>query len=226
MSPYPRAEVSLRGVRLGVPRPYFCDRLQPDVRTAFETAIAVLADLGAAIVDVEWREARLSAATGFVICRPELAAVHEQSLRAAPDRYGPVLRARLEAFSLLPGRDYLRARRAQAVVKRTITDLYREHHLTALLTPTTPATATLADALTIAYPDGEDPVHAGFTRCTMPFNPTGQPVLSLPCGVDRDGLPIGLQIVGRPDDEPAICAIGRAFEAATDHHRIRPPSPI
>ncbi len=214
-APSPVDGDSLAGVRLGVPRPYFFDRLQPDVASAVEQAIRRLGDLGATIIDVDWPDAAVAAAVGFVICRPELAAVHEQTLRTTPERFGPVLRARLEAFSLFPAAGYLRGRRAQVAVRRSIAFLYRRHDLAALVTPTVPATATSADAATIAYPDGDEPVHSGFTRFTMPFNATGQPALSIPVGFDRIGLPIGLQIVGRPHDEATVCRIGRACETAT-----------
>jgi len=202
----------VQGTRLGVPRSYFFDHLQPGVAKAIENAIAAFTALGAKIIEVDWAEAEAASAAGFVICRPELAAVHERTLHDSPERFGAVLRSRLEAFSIFPGRDYLRARRARAMIRQSIADLYSQHNLGALITPTTPATATDAGALTIAYPDGEEPVHAGFTRFTMPFNTTGQPALSIPCGFDRDGLPIGMQIIGRPYEETRICNLAMAFE--------------
>ena len=194
----------------------------PDVAEALQRAMAALAALGAEVIDVAWDEAALAAAAGFAICRPELAAVHEQSLRATPERFNPVLRARLEAFSLAPARDYVRARRARTALRRSMARLYHEHGLSALLLPTTPATATLVDAAAIVYGDGEEAVHSGFTRNTMPFNTTGQPALSLPGGYDRDGLPIGMQIVGRPYGEATICAIGRMLEGALAGERRYP----
>jgi aspartyl-tRNA(Asn)/glutamyl-tRNA(Gln) amidotransferase subunit A len=210
----PTSNSEIAGFRIGVPRAYFFDRLQPDVASAVERAIGTLKDLGAETIDVDWPEAEAAAATGFVVCRPELASVHARTLRSMPELLGPVLRARLEAFSLFPAQNYVRALRVRSVIRRSMADLYRQHGLAALITPTTAGAATKTDAVTIAYPDGEEPVHAGFTRLTMPFNTTGQPVLSLPCGLDRDGLPIGLQIIGRPYEESVICQIGRALEEA------------
>ncbi|HEU0116004.1 MAG TPA: amidase, partial [Thermomicrobiales bacterium] len=218
-APSPQSDNSLRGVRIGRPRSYFFDRVQPDVAAAVEQAIRVLGDCGATVVDVDWPEAAAAAAAGFVVCRPELAVVHEQTLRTTPERFGPVLRARLEAFSLFPAAAYLRGRRAQIAVQRSIASVFRQHRLVALVTPTVPATATSVDAATIAYPDGAEPVHSGFTRLTMPFNATGQPALSIPVGFDRDGLPIGLQIVGRPHAEATVCGIGRAYETASAARR-------
>jgi aspartyl-tRNA(Asn)/glutamyl-tRNA(Gln) amidotransferase subunit A len=76
--------------------------------------------------------------------------------------------------------------------------------------------------MTIAFPDGDEPVHAGFTRLTMPFNTTGQPALSVPCGFDAAGLPIGLQIVGAPGDDVVLCGIGQTYAEATGWSRRRP----
>jgi aspartyl-tRNA(Asn)/glutamyl-tRNA(Gln) amidotransferase subunit A len=61
------------------------------------------------------------------------------------------------------------------------------------------------------------------TRLTMPWNATGQPVISVPCGFDNDGLPIGLSFVGRPDEELELCTLANAYERATEWHRRRPP---
>jgi aspartyl-tRNA(Asn)/glutamyl-tRNA(Gln) amidotransferase subunit A len=205
---------TLRAFRLGIPRPYFFDRLQPDVVAAVETAIALLADLGAEIIETPWPEARVASATGFVIVRPEMAAVHAEALRRAPERFGPVLRARLEAFSLFPARGYLRARQARSAVRGAMSKLFVAHRLDALVLPTVVTTATPVGQKTIPLPDGAEPIHAGFTRLTMPFNTTGQPALSIPCGFDASGLPIGLQLVGAPRGDAELCSIGRLYEQA------------
>jgi aspartyl-tRNA(Asn)/glutamyl-tRNA(Gln) amidotransferase subunit A len=212
----------LGGVRLGVPRPYFFDRLQTDVRNAVETALALLADLGAEIVETRWAEAAAASAAGFVITRPEMAAIHAEALRTTPERFGPVLRARLEAFSLFPARGYLRARQARMAVRMAAADLFRANGLDALVTPTVIGTATAAETTTIALPEGEEPVHAGFTRLTIPFNTTGQPALSLPCGFDTAGLPIGLQFVGAPGIDAPLSHIAQVYERAARWAERRP----
>jgi aspartyl-tRNA(Asn)/glutamyl-tRNA(Gln) amidotransferase subunit A len=216
------ARPDLRGVRLGVPRPYFFARLQTDVEAAVETALDALSELGAEIVDVDWKEAGAATAAGFVVVRPEMAAIHAGTLRAMPERYGPVLRSRLEAFSLFPARGYLRARQARSAVRAAVAALFTTHRLDALVTPTTGATATPVGEMAIRYPDGEEPVHAGFTRLTMPFNATGQPALSVPCGFDAAGLPIGLQVVGAPGGEAMLARVGAAYERAAGWHERRP----
>ena len=213
----------LHGIRLGVPRPYFFDRLQLGVRSAVEEALSTFGALGAEVVDTPWHEAGAASAAGFVVVRPEMAAVHSEALRTVPERFGPVLRSRLEAFSLFPARGYLRAQRARSATRSTIAALFAAHQLDAFVTPTVPATASPVDQMLIAYADGDEPVHAGFTRLTMPFNATGQPALSLPCGLDSAGLPVGLQIVGAPFTEPTLYRIGHAYERVAGWNARRVP---
>ena len=88
-----------------------------------------------------------------------------------------------------------------------------------LISPSTPATALPADDLYADYPDTDrEHVTLAYTRMSMPFNITGQPVLSIPCGFDADGLPVGLQIAGRPYDEERLCRVGMAIEALLTNH--------
>ena len=218
-----RNGAALRGVRLGVPRPYFFDRLQPDVGAAVAAAIALLTDLGAEVIETPWPEAQAAAAAGLMIIWSEMAAVHDETLRSMPERYGTVLRARLEAYALLPARGYLRARQARTAVRRSMAQLFTAQRLDALVMPTTAATATEVGQTTIVVPDGEDPVHGGFFRLTVPFNATGQPALSVPCGFDAAGLPIGMQLVGVPWGEVSLARIGQAYEQAAGWNTQRPP---
>jgi len=213
---------AVRGRRVGIPRPFFFDRLQPGVRTAVETALGVFADLGAELVETPWPEASAARAAAFVINRVESVAVHQATLQDAAELIGPELRSRLEAGSLLPAADYLCALRVRAAAKRAIARLFADHRLAALLTPTLPGTAVPADRLAVTYDDGDEAVGLAFTRLTMPFNATGQPVLALPCGFDAAGLPVGLQLAGRPFGEAALSRLGHAYEQAAGWHRHRP----
>jgi aspartyl-tRNA(Asn)/glutamyl-tRNA(Gln) amidotransferase subunit A len=213
---------SLRGVRLGVPRRYFFDRLRPGVAAAVERALGHLRELGAEQVEVDWQEAEAARTVGLLLSRAESTAVHEARYRAAPAGYGPEMALRVEVGLRLPVADYLLALRARPTIKRSMARRFSEHRLDALVTPTTPETAVRADRLAIDWDEDEEPVMAGYTRLTMPFNATGQPVLSLPCGFDGAGLPVGLQVVGRPFQEAALCRIGHAFERAAGWWRRRP----
>ncbi len=91
-----------------------------------------------------------------------------------------------------------------------------------LLTPTLPATAALKDQQVIEYARVSEPVTSSYVRTTAPFNLSGVPARSVPCGLDPDGLPIGLQIAGRPFDESMVLWVGAAWEAIFDGRQRKP----
>jgi aspartyl-tRNA(Asn)/glutamyl-tRNA(Gln) amidotransferase subunit A len=214
----------IRGLRVGVSRPYFFDRLTPGVEHATEAAIEVLRKQGAKIIEAPWADAAAARAASFVINRVETVAVHEKGLREDPDLYAPELRLRLEANLLYPAIGYVQAQQARTAVQASMAALFNDNQLDVLIAPTCPGAAVPADDLYVVYPDGErESVNLAYTRLTMPFNATGQPVISVPCGFDDGHLPVGMQIVGRPYDEATICMVGHAFEQAAGWQHRQPP---
>lgn len=213
----PFGKKGLDGVRIGVPGGFFHDNLQPDVATAFTAATKALANLGAELVEFDWAEAPVARAVASLINRVESVAVHYEHIRG-PEAglLGEDLRLRCEAGALLPSDTHLRATMAREQVRDSMARLWAEHRLDALATPTLAATAPLAEPpVMVDLPDGPEGVGPALTRLTMPFNATGQPVIAVPCGFDRDELPIGLSIVGRPGDELGICRIAHQYETTT-----------
>lgn len=206
----------LDGVRLGLPTAFFTENIQPDVAASFAAAVGVLESLGATLIACDWAEAAAARSVAAFINRVESAAVHYDHIRGGrADLIDPGTRLRFESGALLPGDLYLRARLAREAIRTGIATLYARHELDAIVTPTLAATAPRADHLEVDLPDGGEDVGPALTRLTMPWNATGQPVISVPCGFDRNELPIGLSIVGRPDDEIGICRIARQYETAT-----------
>lgn len=203
-------------VRVGVSRPHFFDRIQPGVSTAVERAIEVLGRIpGFELIEAPWPEAGAARAAGFIINRVESSSVHHEGIATHPELYGQELRLRLEANALFPATGYLRALRARTLLRERIANHFAEHALDVMVAPATPGTAALASELHVPYEDGPaEHVSLAYTRLTMPFNLTGQPVLSVPCGFDADGLPVGLQIAGKPFGERELCQIGVAIEEA------------
>jgi aspartyl-tRNA(Asn)/glutamyl-tRNA(Gln) amidotransferase subunit A len=194
------------------------------VAAAVETAYEHLRDLGAVMVEAPWADAAVARAASFVINRVEAVEVHAETIRTTPELLGEELRLRLESNSLFPAGGYLRALRVREFAKASIARLYAEHRLDAIVVPTAPGTAALAGDLHTRYEDGtSEPVGLSYTRLTMPFNATGQPSLAVPCGFDREGLPIGMQIVGRPFAEARICRIGHAYEQSAGWIERCPP---
>ncbi|MGI8483544.1 MAG: amidase [Thermomicrobiales bacterium] len=205
----------LDSVRIGVLTSFFTGDIQPDVASSFGEAVHVLRELGAEIIETDWNEAAPARAIAAVISRIESGTIHHEHLRHHPELMREDARSRFEAGQVLPGNLYLRVRMAREVVRDSIARIYTEHRLDAIAVPTLAATAPRADHLIVEFPNGEEGIGTGLTRFAQPWNATGQPVISVPCGADGNGMPIGLAFVGRPDDEIGISRIARQYEQVT-----------
>ena len=203
----------IKGLRVGVPRDYFLHDVKPEVADAFESAMGTLRQLGAEVRDV--RIPSIWAAPAFmVIMLTEAFAYHARDLRERPHLYGDVLREKLMAGALFTADEYVQAQRLRARLREDMHQALTEVDL--LATPTTPGTAP-------AFSVVLDPTFP-FARSNMaPFNMAGLPALALPCGFAPNGLPISLQLAGRPFDEATVLRAGHAYEQATEWHRRRPP---
>jgi aspartyl-tRNA(Asn)/glutamyl-tRNA(Gln) amidotransferase subunit A len=224
----PALDLDDRPRRIGVPRSFFFDSLHPDVRAAVDTAIEKLRDAGVTIVDAPWPDAAAARACGFIINRVETAAVHERVAIQDPSRfsrYGKDLRLRVAAGRTVPAAVYLKAARARAALRDSMARLFAHNAIDAILAPTLPTAAIDADRLLIEGTGLEETVGVAWTRLTMPFNATGQPVLAIPCGLDSEGLPVGVQIAGIPGQETALFETASLVERALDFHRSRAPLP-
>lgn len=226
----------LKGTRLGAPD-YFFRGLHRPIRAAVEEAMRVLADLGAVIVPIALPgiiEQSREIASGITVV--EASAIHRTWLRAHAAHYQPGNRVRFEFGELTQGMHYLRAQQLRALVKEAFKATFIEHQLDALIGPMEPSTATrVEDSYTgmMWFEDiGEEPWMRTFVRLSVPSTLAGLPGLTLPCGFSTEapprenvgpGLPIALQVVGRPFGEALILRIGAAYRRVTSWHARRPP---
>ncbi|QHC23153.1 amidase [Streptomyces sp. GS7] len=207
----PQDHDRLDGLRIGVPTAYYFDRVDPGVEAAVRAALDHMAGLGAHLVDVQIPLPDAVQATHWALMVPEATAYHAPRLRAAPERYGADVRVLLEAGALLPAVDHIRAQQARTLMRRQWAQLLREVDLVAA--PTVPATAARSDQESFTWPDGTtEAVADAYVRLCAPANITGLPALSLPVGVDHDGLPIGMQLIGRPFGETALLDAASTYE--------------
>jgi aspartyl-tRNA(Asn)/glutamyl-tRNA(Gln) amidotransferase subunit A len=216
-------DAPLAGLRAAVPENHFGDGLEPDVATAVAAAVRTLQGCGVRVGSVRVPDpATITSACNTPIVRTECAATHARLLRERPEDLQPVVRSRAESGLDVKAVDYVQAlRRRPEIAREFIAVAFADADV--LITPTTgepPPTYATAKSGTVA-----DVVArmAAFTRCTRVFNTIGLPALSLPCGFTAAGLPLALQIVGRPFDEATVLRVGHAYEQATDWHRRRPP---
>jgi aspartyl-tRNA(Asn)/glutamyl-tRNA(Gln) amidotransferase subunit A len=211
---------SCEGVRLGFFADGFTGRTTPGITAAAESTLEVFKRLGAEIVDVDisMLEAFDTAAT--VLTWAEASAVHERTFGADPARYAPAIRARLELALAAHGADHVNAMRLQG---RALGQLLDGPLAAAdvLLVPTVAAPAETIDSLK----RDNAGVSLGHLRLNRPFNLAGVPALAIPIGFDADGMPLGIQLVGRPWAEQTLLACAAAYQAETDWHRQLPSLP-
>jgi len=202
--------VTTRGLRVGILRNSIVQPLQPGVSRQVERAAAALRRHGLRVRDVRLPEMAWTVATQLVTLRAEASAAHARWIRARPRAYGPDVRIRLQLGALVSGADYVLAQRMRAKIKDAVRRLFDDIDI--LLLPTTPITAPVVGERTVRWRTGEEPVDGALVRLTAPFNLTGVPALSVPYG-EVGGLPVGLQLVGRWNDEARLLAVGRLIEA-------------
>ena len=173
----------VRGLRLGVPRGYFFEDLDPDVGQAVEAALDVLRGLGADLVDVEFPYTDQIGPIGWTIIMAEGAAVHEDSLRRHPELFGDDVRTLIELGALRSALDYIQAQRARALLRAEAEALFDS--VDALITPSAPVTATPIGARSVVLNGTRRDLSLIQAKCSLPFDLTGQPAISVPCGFDR-----------------------------------------
>lgn len=200
----------VNGLRLAVPRKYFCDLLDTDVRARFDEAVEGLRAAGARIDDVEIRHAADAPPIYMHISLADAAAYHAATLDTMPEKYTPNVRQRLEMGRYVLGEDYARALAGRAVLAREVDAALAEHD--ALLLPTLPIPAPEIGATMMQVGGSNEPVRALMLRLTSPFNVTGHPAIALPCGKTSSGLPCSLQLVGARGQTDALVRVALSLE--------------
>lgn len=208
-------EDGAKGARVVVPTNYFFDDVDPEVDAAVREAARVLTSLGATVTEMALPRVDLLAAQRAILLT-DAAAYHREHLRERAADIGADVLTRLRTGQTFTGVDYAQARRDRDELRREWLALLREQDI--ILSPTT----------VIAAPprDGQDAVAAAqrLTANTLPFNLTGLPAISIPCGFTQAGLPIGLQLAAGPWRERLLLRVARAYEHATPWHERLPLS--
>lgn len=208
----------IRGVRIGIQRSYFFEDLQPAVDQAVAQSVSALKDLGATIHEVEI-PGLLDDVRHFRVLHAEAAFAHRSYLEERPHDYPADTFANLVRGRELGLDEYLVGVQAFRSLRVKLEEMFREVDI--LLTPTRDTVAPhMADNGRIL--DVFPYERAGRPSHTAPFNLGGQPAISIPCGFDPDGLPIGLQLVGRLFDDATVLRVADAYQQVTEWHRAHP----
>lgn len=198
-------------VRIGVCGNHFFGHNQPDVENAVKAAIDDLAKAGCSIKNFQVPNLKYSLGAIFAIELASSTAYHDSSLQAGRvSQFEPDVRTLVEMGRLVSGPDYLKAEQLRRVLVEDFARVFDD--VDVIITPATPLTAWLHDAETVEIAGGQESVLAASWRLTYPYNLVGLPAISIPCGFDRDGLPIGLQIAAKPFDEQTLLRVAYAYE--------------
>lgn len=211
---------NVRGLRIGVPKEYFEVPVDAEIKKSVKSALDVLAHLGAEVKEVSWPMYHHSAAMSTVILYAEAAAFHRELVLKRGNEYDPSIRWRIEAGMFISGVDYVRAQRARAAFTDSAVKLFQEVDLIA--GPMEPMIAPKIGEEQLEIDGQQVGVIAALTQYTRPFNLTGFPALTVPCGFSN-GYPIGLQLAARHLEEGVALNAGYAYQQSTDWHTRRPP---
>jgi Asp-tRNA(Asn)/Glu-tRNA(Gln) amidotransferase A subunit family amidase len=179
-------------------------------------AIKHLESLGAKVVPVEISDLDGVLDCMLAIAMSEAAAFHQAAVRKTPELFGDETRLLLEAGELMPATTYINAQRARVAVKAAFRKALRD--VDVLVTPTQPSTALKIGQSVSRIGAREESVFGVSARFCAPFNITGLPAASIPCGMSSEKMPIGLQIIGKPFDEAAVLKVAHAYEHHTEWH--------
>ncbi len=203
----------ITGVRLAGPSGYFAADVDAEVANPVAAAIQVLEQAGATRVDRELSFGEDLFLTNRTVLSAEAAALHQPYLETRAEDYGADVLKRLRNGERISTPEYARARRRQVELRRELESFFSEVDLLATATTRVPAPRIGADAVAMSQ---------HMTAFTGPFNLTGFPAISIPCGFTKSGLPIGLQLVARPWNEALLLQVAHQYQQRTDWHKQMP----
>jgi aspartyl-tRNA(Asn)/glutamyl-tRNA(Gln) amidotransferase subunit A len=212
-----------RPLRLGWPKDYFFDAIDPEIVSAIEAIASSFRDLGAVIQEVSLPHVHDGDAPSTAIALAEATHVHEAEgwYPAHSADYGEDVRKRLEMGRDIRAADYLSALDSRKRVRADFDAAFEK--VDAILAPATPIAAPRIGENAVMIGSTEETVRSALIRTNRPANLTGLPALSMPCGFAKNGMPIGLQLIGKMWEEEKLLAIARLYERAHPEFRRRPP---
>ena len=228
--PVPDYSAALRedveGLVIGVPRDYItapAAELDPEALAIFDTALADLESLGARVEEISIPSLHYAVSANLVTWYSDSFSHFKAGLQSHPQIFGEIVRALLHLGSLFTSDDYVQAQRVRTIIRREFAEAFRKVDVMAV--PSTPKAQYAFDEFQ------SDPRYDAFMRTGMannvyfmaPFNATGMPAMSIPSGFSKLGLPVGMQLLGKPFDEPTMLRVGYTYQQHAKWHERRPP---
>ena len=214
-------DAGIAGLKIGAPTDFFYDVIDPEVAEAVCDATGVLKSLGATVERIPLPALNQALGISGTLLVTEAAETLFDNLRDRPEDIGEDVRARLYLGAMTPAADYIRAQRARRAYNEQVAETMREYDL--LVAPSVATGAPRIDQETVEIAGRTENALSLMSRLTRPFNLTGQPAISIPCGFTSDGMPIGMQLAARAWDEATVLRAAYAYEEATAWGERRAP---
>ncbi len=210
----------LRGVRIGFDENYATNDIDTELADAVRAGVEVLANQGAEIVEVDLPDVDEYVSAWPTLCATEAVVAHAAFYPSQRDAYGPWFQGWLDMGAKVTGTEYAKANNLRAACTGHFRRVFAEIDVLVCPSMSAPPHVVTPEILYGPYdPRDREPK---FQRFTVPFDYNGAPTLSVPCGMNSDGLPLSIQFVGKHLTEPLLCQVGHAYERATPWHNLHP----
>ncbi len=210
----------VKRLRIGWAERYATEGIDGEIVDAVRAAVGILDDLDAEIVEIDLPDLDPYIRVWPTLCSTEAVVAHTSTYPSCKDDYGPWFLGWLEQGEAVSGADYARASNHRAACVGHLQRAFENIDLLACPTVATPPFPVTEEELYGPMPDERQP---RFQRFTAPYNFSGAPTITLPCGLNSENLPLSFQLVGKHLSEQLLCRAGHAFEQATEWHTLRPP---
>lgn len=212
----------IRGLRVGIPKEYFFERAEDEVVQAVHEAIRVFENLGAYPEEISLPHMKYAPLVRGAIIFAEASAYYEKILRTRWKDFSSDIQGKLTLGATIPARRYIQAQQVRRLLERDF--LHAFQRVDTIVTPTLPVIPPKIGEEVIKIKGVETDIAGALIPFTFPYNATGLPAISIPCGFSASGLPIGLQIGGKPFDEETVFRVAYAYEQQTPWRNKKIPA--
>ena len=212
----------VKGLRIGIPRDFVWDIIDPEVELAFTSSMKQMEGLGATIQEIVMPDLDLINMAGSVVQTSEAATIHREQVLENGDYFDPVVRMRIETGMFIPAESYIHAQQVRMEHKLKLLQIFDNDNIDVLATPTTAIAAPKLDQERINISNQDVHIREALLRITRIFSTLGFPAISVPCGFTNNHLPIGLQFVARPLEEQLMLRVANGYQESTKWHTYSP----